>query len=390
MSIGPDSILNLGELPFQLGHRRVPSNTPFPDVLPFSVGTDERIGMLVQMPNTEVSRLLRDAYGLTSILGTPMDDTPLGKGYAEDFLQFLCSLPGVDFAAHPRVLEIGCGTGYLLHRIGLLGGEVVGIEPGREGQVGAAKYGLPICRGMFDRSTALRLGKFDLVITYAVLEHVQCLDVFVRLQIEALADGGIVVAAVPDESRYYDCADVSMFVHEHWSYFTDSSLRFLLEAQGLQLLDLRRARHGGSLYAAARVGNQYRQTVTTNAPRLGGGLMTSQVVRFREYLEDATRRKRSVGLYCPSRALNLLYLAAPTNVPRFFDDDERLHGMFYPPFRVAIESREDLFNTPVDELLIMSRTFGKPLTWQLGRHASMQATSIFIPDDVLSGGHSES
>jgi len=63
----------------------------------------------------------------------------------------------------------------------------------------------------------------------------------------------------------------------------------------------------------------------------------------------------TLGIYCAARGLALLDPEWPM---RFFDDDPAQQDKFLPPFKVVIEACNELFAKPVDNLVILSRTFG--------------------------------
>jgi hypothetical protein len=68
---------------------------------------------------------------------------------------------------------------------------------------------------------------------------------------------------------------------------------------------------------------------------------------------------------------------------RWFDDDPALHGRFYPPIPIEVESRDALLAHPVDELLIASWTFGEALREQLAENSALVGTRIRTFGDVL-------
>lgn len=59
-----------------------------------------------------------------------MDDNGIGKLYADDFIKYIHEEENI---AGKKILEIGCGTGYLLYELQKEGAEVLGIEPGTYG-----------------------------------------------------------------------------------------------------------------------------------------------------------------------------------------------------------------------------------------------------------------
>jgi hypothetical protein len=72
--------------------------------------------------------------------------------------------------------------------------------------------------------------------------------------------------------------------------------------------------------------------------------------KFQEFTKEG-----SLGIFCPARALYLLNLEIEV---RFFEDDLRQIGKYLPPLTQPIEGRKELLENPVDNLIIMSRTFG--------------------------------
>ena len=87
--------------------------------------------------------------------------------------------------------------------------------------------------------------------------------------------------------------------------------------------------------------------------------------KIKEYFNKAVNKNLKVGIFCPGRAINLLYFIKPGINLRFFDDHEKLHGHYFPPFNIPIESRDSLLNDPVNLLLIMSTTFGEEIKKEL-------------------------
>lgn len=353
-------LLDLGDLPFHVGPAATPHHADLPDTLPFALGIDD--GRVAQMPSGEVARALALAYARGSMIGTPLAAVGIGRAYADDFLRFLEPWS----PAGARVLEIGAGTGYLLQRLSARGAVCVGLDPGFDGDADG-----PILR---DRFPSPRVGgPFDAIVHYCVLEHVEDPVAFLRAQVEVLAAGGRVLLAVPDAEPGLAAGDVSTFVHEHWSYFTASSLARVLAAAGLRVQRLERSRYGGLLYVEAAVGHAALSAPADHAA--GDGLAD----RIRRHVEDARQwfdTGGTVGGWPAVRLLNLVHLLRPAECPRLFDDDPRLRGRYFPPLPQAIESCEGLFDQPVDRLVLASRAFGPAMRARLDGDPRMQRTRL--------------
>ena len=367
-------VVEIGLVPFHIGMRATPSNAPFPDELPFTAVLDERLGVLSQKSDAGVVAMLNSVYAHGSQLSTPMDDYGLGKATCDDFVGFLLStLERRDFSGL-RILEIGCGTGYLLVQLKALGADVVGIEPGLGSSIHAEHAGIRVIHRPFE-SVALDEG-FDLILHVNVLEHVATPLEFLLKQFPALGRGGRIALAVPNCDSPIKHGDLSMFVHEHWSYFTPSSLASLIGAAGGRVVSTRKAGVGGALYAmmepAATATEKQHSRDSKNFD-----LFAERATRGKAVLEDffAARRFQSIGVYCPARFLNYWRHAGSPKM-RFFDDDARFHGRYYPPIPVAVESRASLLDKPVDSLLIMSRTFGPALADSLRNDSRLAGREI--------------
>ncbi len=308
-------------------------------------------------------------------MGTPTSDFDLGAEYARDFLEFLqkTSPDG------NRALEIGAGIGYLSFELNKSGWHTDSIEPGQGYRKYWEKYGLKVINEFFPSDKAQ--GPYDLIFFYAVLEHIPVIESFLRQVTEHLSPEGVVVLAVPDCSSEIEAGDPSMILHEHYHYFTSTSLRRNLLAAGLNP-HIQNSGYGRSIYAIAR---PIEGDTAFEAPSSDEILVLKsypeKVEKLKKYFTSRlylALKKGSVGIYCPARALSLL----PADIPvRFFDDACDLHGKYYPPFKSLIENRDDLISCPVDTLFIMTRTFCVRIADELT--PILSGTKIYTIEDLL-------
>lgn len=140
------------------------------------------------------------------------------------------------------ILDVGCSSGGLLHALQNLGyTRVLGLDPS------------PACAGTAERAFGIRVltgtlssppadvGKHDLVILGAVLEHMRDLRTALRQVRNLLNPGGLLYIEVPDAVRFSSEADAPFqeFSVEHINYFSTTSLRNLLGAAGFDEIESR-------------------------------------------------------------------------------------------------------------------------------------------------------
>jgi SAM-dependent methyltransferase len=345
--------MKLDALPFHIGATELPMNPGgLPNVYPYELIYDPNLSMLIQPTYPELEQLLRDAYSLGQAFGTPLAEDQFGKPYAEDFLSFIresLPVPGSG-------LEIGAGVGYLTRSLLDVGWDMTSLEPGQGYELFWSNYGVQVIREFFPTPRAP--GPYELVCAYGVLEHVPNPLSFLEAVKDHLAPGGKAVICVPDCTDEIRVGDPSILFHEHFNYFDAGSLMRLIMLAGMSARVIR-SRFGRCLYAIASVGI---------AKAAGGeeGLPPALVASYPKrstLFVDCVRgqltniaKTGTLGVYCAARGLALLDPALPM---RFFDDDPAQQGKFLPPFQVVIAGRAELLATPVDHLVIMSRTFGR-------------------------------
>lgn len=359
-----EDLWELGPLPLALGPCPQPHYPGFPERLPFTIAQDQ--GRIVQKPSQEVDHWLHRAYQQGSMIGTPLGPRPPGSDYFEDFWQFL---KGFSWSGR-RVLEPGCGRGYLLSRLQQEGARCQGLEPGPQGQLGATEYGLEIVEDFFPSLQVQ--GPYDGIVHYCLLEHIQDPLAFLQAHHHVLSPQGRLFLAVPNCEPYLESGDLSIFVHQHWSYFTPDSLRHLLALAGFRVERWQRSSFGGLLYVEAGPGQ-----VDSLEPGSARGL----VEKWQQHLQRGRQllnTRASCGVIPAARMLNLIGLLQPEVCPRLFDDDPVLHGQYFPPLPQAIESRQQLLARPVGRLILTSKAFGPQLLEQLQPQPAFQQTEFIL------------
>jgi 2-polyprenyl-3-methyl-5-hydroxy-6-metoxy-1,4-benzoquinol methylase len=377
----------IGEIPFSF----VPlkdwrENFSLPTKLSFEVALNIRTGTVIQKTSAVTEAALERAYSLGSIFSGMMEENGLGRSYADDFLRFVLASVSPDRLVTAKVLEIGCGTGFLLSRLKPHCSRVLGIEPGGHSRAGAKAYDVTIIHDFFPSEQLT--DKYDVVLAYAVLEHIQNPVNFLRSIASVMYPGSLLLLAVPDCNPYIQAGDISMFWHEHWNYFTADSLIRNLVAAGFKAIDLRAAGFGGLLYACA-------VNTATSMDLVDMSLVLEQhkafiargkraVSRLLDFLTSARRVGQSVGFYVPGRVINLLTVTGASHSGcRFFDDNQILWGTFFPGIPIRVENRHEWAANPPDLTIIMSNTFGAKIRGELEALKTVRGNRILTWEDLF-------
>jgi 2-polyprenyl-3-methyl-5-hydroxy-6-metoxy-1,4-benzoquinol methylase len=378
-------LLTIPHMPFYIGPTSSNSHgSVFPDTLPFNLSFDFDYGLVRQVKSSTVQKALHAAYNQGSLIGTAMDSEGIGQKYAHDFLSFCEASVDIDkFGSSPSALEIGPGRGYLLHLLNNKGWQTIGIEPGRRNEAYWKKHGVTVTCDFFP-SPQIH-DTYDFIIAHGVLEHIDNPIAFITSMKKHLHAGSFLFLAVPNAEPDLLDGNISCLTHEHFNYFTSRSLSNILTKAGLQPTAIKPAGFGGGLYCAAA--QIQRHTESSIDPSYEYSLaktfcQKAEVMRkaFTAILSDAERKKRVVGFFVPFRIINILEQRFGF---RWFDDDSELTGKFIPPFLPAIENRTALHTHPVDEMYIMSRTFGRSIKESFLNEGVVDPQSIHCIDDII-------
>ena len=366
------------KMPFLIGYNDGPNN-PYglPNFMPFELVQDSETGVLCQSVNSLVYDALDIAYEKGSVIGPAMDEGA-HQAYCDDFLSFIESIQDL---ANSQFLEIGAGSGYLLAQVKAAGANVLGIEPGASYSPSWARHNVDVLNTFFPTDD-IAGRKFDCIASYAVLEHIPDYKGFLGAQTRYLTDNGMIFISVPDCEPYFEFLDPSCFLHEHYSYFTESTLASALVFVGLDVIDIKKSKYGGALYAAARK-RPFAEAEGASCLEIDEGF-GARLSKFSGYWLDRYKglreKGKTVGVYCPSRALNIL--GATSMELRFFDDDPSIQGRFLPGLNIPIESFRNLLDDPVDEIWVFSYTFGEQIKEKLMAESALRHMSILSVVDV--------
>jgi SAM-dependent methyltransferase len=148
-------------------------------------------------------------------------------------------------------VEIASNDGYLLQYFVQRGIGVLGIEPAANVAVAAEERGVKTLVRFFGVETATEVAaeaQADLLLGNNVLAHVPDLNDFVGGMKVLLKPGGVITMEFPHLLRLIEANQWDTIYHEHFSYFSFSTVSRVFAAHGLRLFDVEELpTHGGSL-----------------------------------------------------------------------------------------------------------------------------------------------
>jgi SAM-dependent methyltransferase len=277
-----------------------------------------------------------------------------------------------------RVVEIASNDGYLLQYFVERGIPVLGIEPAANVADSAMQKGIPTVVRFFGKKAAVDLslewGKADLLLGNNVLAHVPDLNDFVAGMKVMLKPEGLITMEFPHLMRLIEQNQFDTIYHEHFSYFSFTTVENLFAAHGLTLFDVEELpTHGGSLRIYARHSEYSKVPITHRVIGLrikeeAAGLMGLKgYLSFSKRVEETKRKllrflsqakeegKSIAGYGAPGKGNTLLnYCSIRTDfIDYTVDRNTYKHGKYTPGTHIPIYDPAKINETRPDYIFIL-------------------------------------
>ncbi len=314
----------------------------------------------------------------------------------------------LDLSAESLVVELASNDGYLLQHFVPKGIPVLGIDPAANVAQAAEDRGVPTLVEFFGTELAQRLAgegrQADLVIGNNVLAQVPNLNDFVEGVRILLAQGGTATFEFPHLARLLEGLQYDTIYHEHFSYFSLFTIREVLAAHGLVVVDVEElSTHGGSLRVYAAHEGDPRTPTDAVAELLARedaeGLRDPETYRlFAERVKESKRAlvsllielrrdgKQVVGYGAPGKGNTLLnFCGIRTDFLDYtVDRNPYKHGRFTPGTHIPIHPPERIAETRPDVILILPWNLAAEISVQLAYTADWGAKlAVPIPTATL-------
>ena len=172
-----------------------------------------------------------------------------------------------DIKGSDLVVDIGSNDGTLLSKFKNLGYRICGIEPTQTADLAIAA-GIPTVKEFFSPDVAIKVkmdfGRAKVITAANCFAHIENIHKIVDGILVLLQEDGVFVS----ESHYLidllDSVQYDTIYHEHLRYYSLTSIKYLLESHGLEIIHAKRIpTHGGSIrvYASRKGVLEVRPTV---------------------------------------------------------------------------------------------------------------------------------
>ena len=325
---------------------------------------------LVQLPVFQSSEEIFSEYAYFS----SYSDSWLqhAKKYAESMIERF------GFGIKSQIIEIASNDGYLLRNFLEKGFSVLGIEPAKNVAEAAIDIGIPTVVKFFGVQTAKELvldGKYaDLLIGNNVLAHVPDVNDLIKGMKIILKPQGIITMEFPHLMRLIDENQFDTIYHEHFSYFSFTTVRQIFMHHDFKIFDVEELpTHGGSLRIYACHSEDHSKETTKRVDNL---LEREEVAGFKDlkiYLdfdEKVKTIKRSilsfvnkaknegnsiVGYGAPAKGNTLLNYCGIRKdyIDYTVDRSPHKQGYFLPGTHIPIYHPDKIKETQPDYIVIL-------------------------------------
>jgi SAM-dependent methyltransferase len=298
------------------------------------------------------------------------------------------------------VVELASNDGYLLQHFLPHGIPVLGIDPAENVATAAIERGVPTLTEFFGLELADRLvadgQRADVVLGNNVLAQVPDINDFVAGVKRLLAPGGMATFEFPHLARLLEHLEYDTIYHEHFSYFSLTSIKEIFAAHGLSTIDVEELpSHGGSLrvyFTHAEAESSVSSHVTGLLSREDEqGLRDPETYhRFAQRVQESKRvlldlliglrreGKHVVGYGAPGKGNTLLnYCGIRTDFLEYtVDRNPYKQGKLTPGTQIPIYAPERIATTRPDFILILPWNLAKEISAQLAYTAAWGAQLI--------------
>lgn len=281
-----------------------------------------------------------------------------------------------EFDQNSKVIEIASNDGYLLQYFKKKNIPVLGIEPTLNTAKTAIDKGIETITEFFSYKLANKIlkKKADLILGNNVLAHVPDINDFVKGVKVALKPNGINTFEFPYLCKLIEQNQFDTIYHEHFSYFTLSTVKTIFEFHGLEIFDVQKlTTHGGSLRIFSKHTEdctreidknvndilEYEMSIGVNSLNYYEGFQ-SKIDKIRDsflsfLIQAKNENKKVVGYGAAAKGntlLNYCGIKASSFIDYVVDASPHKQGKYLPGSRIPVYHPDRIKETSPDYVVI--------------------------------------
>ena len=291
----------------------------------------------------------------------------------------------VNFSSNDLVVDIGSNDGNLLNNF-KNNHRVLGITPEKIGKL-AIKKGINTLIRYFDQSTSKfvlnKFGKAKIITATNVFAHIENVNMLMKNILKILKEDGIFIS----ESHYLvsliKTNQYDTIYHEHLRYYSLSSLKYLFQKYGLEIIHAKKINtHGGSIRVYASRKNKFKVNKSVQKilnfekkfinwktfHNFKKSVVSSKLKLYSILKKLKDKGNKIYGIGAPSRASTLInYVGLDENIIDCVLEIEGSYkiGNYIPGKKIPILSEKKLYKDPPDFVVLFSWHISKELKFNL-------------------------
>jgi len=296
------------------------------------------------------------------------------------------------------VAEIASNDGYLLERLAQRGIPAYGVEPTKLAADISTSKGHHVYNCFLNLDTASQIksekGSADVVIANNVFAHVPELQTFTEAAKLLLADNGILVIEVQYFGQLLEHTLFDTIYHEHYSYFSATSIRNLLDRYQLGIFKIELVpTHGGSIRVYARnnaISSNFDAQITPIVNLEAKATNLKDLLKFQEsvnvleikvkefFSTQKSAGKIVAGLGAAAKGntlINFLRLGRG-DIRYVFDSAPSKHGRFLPGSHIPIYPLSDIAKFIEIDLFVV-------FPWNISQELAYSTRSLVSRETVI-------
>lgn len=287
----------------------------------------------------------------------------------------------VERARGGLIVDVGCNDGLMLQAAMRQGGRALGIDPAANIAELARARGVQVVEAYFTPATADRIaaehGPAAVISTTNTFNHIGDLHSFMEAVTRLLAEDGTFVIEVPWAVDILDGLQFDNIYHEHVSELSLLSIKKLVGAFGMDVVDVRRLPvHGGSmrvfvqrkslgamasgavfemLLAEREAGLTHRETWEEFAQRIDG--IRDRLIAMIDDLRASGLKVAGYGAPAKGNTLLTYFGIGPDRIDFTVDRNPLKQGLLCPGSLIPVRPPEAIEDEKPDVLLVLAWNF---------------------------------